>query len=519
MKIQRSHLIVGLIALTLFMLTQWNLWTGALERDEGEYAYPAQILRAGGIPYVDFYVTKPPIIIYLNLFTQVLSDSPILPIRVLASLFILGAIVITALIANKRGGKMAGTAVLMFLPIVLANPSLSAFAANTEKFMILPMMGVLALITYFPRERSFKVAVLAGALAGLAVLIKPICIPPLLCIFIFWAWQIFRETRSGRFLFWPVGGWAGGFLVTVLMVCFPVILHGAWGNLWECAVTFNLHYAGSLGWSPVYFIGTMSELFSYGWPLFLLLGLLPFTRYPWRFFDVALLLTICVSVYKDPNGHQYIMLIPVWVLVSACLMDECLQARLPVRRRSQKALWSGMTIAIVSCILLWPLREQLWMSSNELFFNYYLGEPFYESPMVAEVVHRLTGPEDKVYIAGSEPQILYYSRRRSPVRFAVMYPLTFRTPLASSYQQEVMGDLDREPPKVIVWTSAQTSWGVRAKFLPSIPIYGYLEKLIGNSYVLHGGWIRQGTEKGRYKEGLTDEEIKLSSLLVYQRRP
>lgn len=502
--------------LLLFLLTQWNHWSGALERDEGEYAYAAELLRSGGMPYTESFMQKPPVIVYLYYLAQTISASSVVPIRVLSSLFLLATVVLTAWIACKRCGKVAGTAVLFFLPVLLANPNLYPFAANTEKFMVLPMMGVLALSTLFPGRVSLRYAVTAGALASAAVLTKPICIPILLCIFLFWMGSLLQEKPHPSSLTVPIGGWIAGAASAGLILCLPILAGGAWSDMWQCTVTFNRYYAQSLGLSFDYFYAVLSLILRQGWPLLIPLVALPFVRYDRKWADVSLLMVACLSLLGTAYGHYYIMLIPLWVLVSSCLLDSWLQTRWPASLSSRKGLCSGLAVAAITLLLLLPIRQQLQLSSEDLYFQTYPGNPFYESPLVAEQVAKITGTGDKIFIAGSEPQILYYAKRRSVTRFVIMYPLMLDTPLAGLFQEQTIRDLERTMPAVIVWSTSGASW-LMQKTSPPLLI-PYLKRMLQQFYTLQGGWIREGTEKGYWKGDITDADKSRSSLLVYRRK-
>jgi hypothetical protein len=126
----------------------------------------------------------------------------------------------------------------------------------------------------------------------------------------------------------------------------------------------------------------------------------------------------------------------------------------------------------------------------------------------------LTSPNDYVFVAGSEPQILCYAKRFSPTRFVIAYPLMFPTPLAEGYQREAVQDLERHPPAVIVFARADTSW-LRQKRTPPV-FLAYLEKLLAVHYDRLGGWVADG-QSGRWQEPLSDQDLPNSSLVLFRR--
>jgi hypothetical protein len=154
------------------------------------------------------------------------------------------------------------------------------------------------------------------------------------------------------------------------------------------------------------------------------------------------------------------------------------------------------------------------MKPNEVLTRGYTElNPFVEAPLVGEHVAALTAPDDYVYVAGTEPEILYYAKRLCPARINGVYGLMMENPLAKVYQQEVIGDLERRPPRVIVWARAQFSWVVQ----PSSPplIFNYFDKLLKTRYRLVGGAIRRGTT-AYWQEPLRQESMGNCTIKVYE---
>ncbi len=500
--------------LALFFLTQWNSWTGPFDRDEGEYAYAAWLLRAGGMPYAQAFVQKPPVVIYVYALAQTISDAPVVPVRVLASLSVLLTIGLTAYTARKRAGPVAGVAVLFVLPVLMATPSILPFSANTEKFMILPLTGLLALHASAPGKLRAPAAAAAGAHASAAVLAKPICALVVLAVALHGAWRAHRRGEKLGALFKTLGWGSAGFAGTSLLLCAPIVAGGAGGDLWLAVVTFNRHYARLNGWDPGPFLVQMSSLLRDCWPLFGFLAAAVTRAAKTGAFELGLLVVAGASAYTDVNGHYYVMLMPIWALVVvgvlAAVVDG-LSKHAPARR----ALLAACAIAATASALLWPLRQQVRTPPAELSRRTYPGNPFAESSPVAERLAALTRPSDPVFVAGSEPQILYYARRRSPTRFTIMYPLMLPTPFAARFQQEVVDVLRSDPPAAIVVSRSALSWASNPQS-PEI-LLPFLERLLTERYALVGGWVRGGAGDGAWKEGLDPRETDSASLLVYKR--
>ena len=64
MKNKILSISIVILFISFFVLLNWNSFSAPFERDEGEYAYSAWLLRTGDTPYQDSFLQKPPLIIY-----------------------------------------------------------------------------------------------------------------------------------------------------------------------------------------------------------------------------------------------------------------------------------------------------------------------------------------------------------------------------------------------------------------------------------------------------------------------
>ena len=65
-----------------------------------------------------------------------------------------------------------------------------------------------------------------------------------------------------------------------------------------------------------------------------------------------------------------------------------------------------------------------------------------------------SGPEDRVYIVGSEPQIFFYAERASATRYIFFYPLTGDYPDVLERQREVAAEVALARPRYVVWVES-----------------------------------------------------------------
>jgi hypothetical protein len=120
------------------------------------------------------------------------------------------------------------------------------------------------------------------------------------------------------------------------------------------------------------------------------------------------------------------------------------------------------TILLFALCLGWPL----W-SEADYFFGRSLAEanrmvngtnPFLESVKIGEYIRTQSSPLDTIAVLGSEPQIYFYSKRRSATGYIYTYGLMEPQPYAHQMQQEMIRDIETARPKFLVLVVVNKSW-------------------------------------------------------------
>lgn len=491
----------------------WNSFSAPFERDEGEYAYSAWLLRTGGTPYQDSFLQKPPLIIYTYLIGQMMNPLAVWPPRMLASIFIFITAILIYLIAKKEWGEIAGVfSAFLFLPMV-GFPVLAPFAANTEKFMILPMIGVLALFVYFKNSLKSWPYILTGILSSIAIFYKPISLPVIIFINIFWLFKLYKSYENPKIslLVKPFLLLGGSTILTSIIILLPFfkVLH----SFFQEVFTFNLFYASTFDNPLGNFINYLSKFFHYWWVLlFLLFGLL-FEK-PKNILYYFLLLTISLlTVFSSPIGlgHYYLMIMPFLALLCGTLFNSILES-LSLNNK-QKKISIIIILPIILFIILFPFKEQFSLNPQKLSeWVYGTANPFGESQEVANHLALITNKNDYVFVAGSEPQIYYYAQRKSPTRFVITYPLNLPTPFREQFQSELVNDLQKTPPQAIIISQRLYS-GLWNEGSPQIFI-NYFNNFTSQNYKIVGGYVWDSSDNGHWQEILNDKSKQNASLLL-----
>lgn len=515
----RNHfswsIVISLAGLFLFIaILNWNSFNSPFERDEGEYAYSGWLLREGDLPYENDFLLKPPMIIYTYALSQFLNDSALWPPRLLAFIFSLLTTFLVGLIARREFGKRAGlVAAWLFAPMVLF-PFISSFAANTEKFLILPLVGVLTIYVFKKTQANFWHFALAGALAALALLYKPVVVFVPLFIFFVWMWEIWHSKKDPKLLAKNFLGALIGSGTTVLIALLPFLLKDGGGAFWECAVEYSKYYTLQHGFGLGALITHFKLFFSKWWSLIFLLVLFFVFRPKRWWFYFGLLATSILGIYQSWLGHYYIVIMPFWALICAASIVSLADWANNRLHFTKKLVVTLSTAAVILFILI-PIQNQFTMSPEEINkWIYGTWNPFTESRLVAGKLAEITSSDDLVFIAGSEPQILFYAKRRSATRFIITYPFILDTPKRLDYQKETIKDLENNPPKAIVYSNRGSS-GLWNNESPK-DFINYLTELVNNEYEMVGGYVWENNSKGRWQEPLNASQASSASLVLFK---
>ena len=477
-----------LLFLLFFYLLYFNSFTAPWEGDEGEYAYSALLLRQGQAPYLHSFLQKPPLIIYTYYLAHQIAPFALWPPRLLAFLFTLAGCFLLAWTAKKAYGPYAAWAALWLAAPLLSLSTIDALPANTEKFMLLPLIGLLALYIFKRGRETRWTYFWAGVLATLAIFYKPIALPPIVFLFIYWLAADWLKARDRARILRSGGLMLGGASLAACLSLFYFFTHGALGALWQQVFIYNLSYAAD---SKRYFPASFFKhayIFCFNfWPIGLIALSSFFFRPKFLFLWWSLFLVSLLPIMTTIIGHYYLLLSPFLVLISAGTIGKILD-QVKTGETAWKNIILTAIIAVILAVFFSSIGEQFFLSPAELSKWVYKNSNFPEALLMAEKVKLYSKNSDQIFVAGSEPQIYYFSRRRSASQFDMTYPFSIKTPWSGTYQEQAIAELEKNKPAVIVFPL-----GVSALWSPETPklLIDYIIKEISpaGDYHLVGGTV------------------------------
>ena len=461
-RVARAAAAAALIA--VFALLRAPYLSVPLERDEGEYAYIAQRMLAGEVPYRDAFDQKPPGVFLAYATAFVLFGQSIESIHILLYLWTAATTLVLFAFVRRLAGSAAAVFAALIFAIASADPRLVATAANTEIFMLLPLTASMACLVRGLAEPRRRWWVACGAFAAAACWFKQVAALNAALIAVFAGADLLRRAGWGpalRSLLWMGLG--------AVAVSAPVFLYfaleGAWRPFLDAVFLHNFEYVQRFsvgeGMGRARFqLREQAPSFAVFWALAAAALAVPRiaaarTRLLLGGWALASAAGVCVGLYFRP--HYFIQVLPALAALGGLTAGAALRG-LAARSRAAGCVGAGLLIGLILVPPVVANREVLLAGSpNAISRKIYGLNPFPESLEIARYIHRTSDPDDSVYVMGSEPQILFYADRRSATRYIFFYPLTGDYPGASERQREVIREVTESRPRYVILANLSTS--------------------------------------------------------------
>ena len=473
----RSGWIVALLViLTIVTAVRIRLSDLPLERDEGEYAYAGQLLLQGLLPYqqtpsMNWPCTQkwPGTHIVCALVMRVFGQTTrgfhtgliLVNLATAALVFRL-----TRRICGDAGGAVAaGTYALLSI-----SPPTFGLAAHATHFVMVPALaGILLLQNLDERTTSGRVFV-AGLLLGLTALMKQSGAAFGLFGAAWIAWcELSPTSRHWRRLATRLVCLALGGLLPFGSMCLLFARAGVFDRFWLWTFQYARAYISiatpAKGVEHLFY--TVTALFGVApglWGAAILgLFLLFYERslQHWRVFILGFalfsFLAVCPGWYF--SGHYFLQLLPVAGLLAGVAVHAA--SGILARQRL------SFSPAVIPSVLFGLASVGSLYQSHAIFFRLtpaqacraiYQRNPFPESAEIGRYLSAHCPAEARIAVIGSEPQIYFYSHRRSATEYTFMYPLMEPQPYAAEMQKGMIREIETASPQYVVFVHVNASW-------------------------------------------------------------
>ena len=480
----------GILALTLLVAAlllvgavRGRLLGTPLERDEGEYAYAGQLLLQGSPPYAHVYNMKFPGTYVAYALIEATLGETIEGIHFGLLLLNMATVIVLFLVGKRLFGNTGAAVAGASYALLSLNPSVLGTSAHATHFVVLPTMVGLLLLLDASKSGRPSTTYLSGLMFGLAFLMKQHAMFFLCFAVLFFSWERLRHRTSLRgFLRETVllmAGLATPLAFTVLILWWA----GVWDSFWFLTFSYAREYVSivtaseglvNLGREFPRVVGPSVAI----WVL-AAIGLVAAIRDPESFRKRLLLLfagfsalTVCPGLYFRP--HYFVTVLPAVALLAAAGVS-------PIARSLSRAAgvpWESVAMGIAVL----ALGASIW-SQYLIFFRFtpkevsrvmYGLEPFPEAVEIGRWLRAQPGKENPVLVLGAEPEIYFYSGRRSATGYIYVYSVWENQLYADSMMRQMIREVEDSRPQYVI-----------VEFVPK-RLQGWTAEFLNRSYMLEG---------------------------------
>ena len=451
----------------LVVFVRLRLLSVPFERDEGEFAYQAQLLLKGYFPFETTYNMKlPGTSLMYSLFFLFFGQSVksihfgLLLMNISTAFFIYK-------IAKNVFSPISGTFSFSSYLILSLSITHLGFAAHATHFVVFYFTA--ALWFFLKQENSFSLlkTYFVGILIGLSFIMKQHALFFIILIGVLYILaHINLKYKLLNILTYTVGV----FTPYILVVLF-YIFRGSFDSFWFWTVEYAQDYASGFnlaqGWYSFRFSIAKA---TYGYRFFWFFGFLGIVimmlkpeliiRQKIAWFSTFIFSFLAITPGFHFREHYYILLLPILSIFIGYGLTSLFQyLSVSLTLFNSKNIIISVKKAPISIFLFYGFllfaitlhfKYHFSNSSKQVCVDAYGQLPFPVSKDIAEVVRNYTDEDDNVFVLGSEPQILFYANRLPATGYLYIYGAMENHNNALKMQKQIINEVEKNRPKVVV---------------------------------------------------------------------
>ena len=435
------------------------------ERDEGIYSYFGTLVLEGKIPYKDFYESKFPGLFYLYAFMVKFFGNTVEGMHTGFMWMNLFTLVFVYFASRSLFSPIAGIISAITYAFVSLTPNLSGFTVQSEQGVAFFISVGLFFYALAKKQNNPYYYLCMGIAMALSFMVKTSGI-----FLVLWGGLIiildflFTKPKKINLLLRPLLAYSAGG-ISILTIFFTMIyLKGSFQEMIWWTYIHPKEYVSAVPYEEgiKYFKYTRDAIFQnykFFWVqglLVLPLCLFKVVPYKLKFLAVTLLgfsfLTIVPGFYF--YGHYWIQMIPGFALVAGLTyycVDTILKSKFQLL--AAKAKYVYLTVFLLASLShLTTLKSYYFHPNYEVILRQVYGNnPFPEAMEIGDYINAHSKPEDNITLIGSEPEIYFYTKKKSPSRHAYFTSIVNAIPEHKAWQREFVRDVEKQQPKFIVF--------------------------------------------------------------------
>lgn len=469
--------LISLLIIAGALMIRIRLLGTPLERDEGEYAYMAQLLLKGVPPYIHAYTMKlPGVAIMYTLFMSIFGQSAT-GIHLGLTLVNAGCMALVYLLARRLFRRETAILAAAFYAVLSLSQTVLGISAHATQLVVLFSLAGIILVEHAMAKGQTTLVFIGGVFFGMAVLMKQhaAIIIPFALVFQLWPWgsDIKRKYPVNCALF------LAGAATPCAVVALWLYHAGVFDRFWFWTVRYAGEYATglSIAQGGREFAQKFSAIARANAPIWLLaaagLAALCRNRTP-RSEKLFLLGFLAASYAMILPGlyfreHYFILVLPP----IAMLAGYAVQSAVDLSSGRLRALLPSVICMMATGYFIHAESDYLFrLPPTEVSRKLYGTNPFPEAVQIAEYIRTQTTDEDRIAILGSEPEILFLADRISATGHIYMYGLMEGHRYAGEMQSQLISEIESTAPEYIVVVNISTSWLLRPDSLNRVLEWG-----------------------------------------------
>ncbi len=451
------------LAIAFVLVVRFRLLNLPLERDEGEYAYMGQLFLQGVPPHAEAFNMKLPGTSVLYAGFMAVFGQTIQGVHLGLLTVNLATLCLLFFFARKLFGQTAAAFSALCFAVLSSGITVLGCHAHATHFMaFFSLAGAWSL--WNAKEKDSVVwCACAGFCFGAAFITKQqaMFLPAFGGIVVAFSHQGRREFFSRRHLA-VCATFAATALVPLGAIFLWVWLAGTFDKFYYWTFQYAQYYVNQLPVSSAlwFMFANSLSVMSFNAAIWLLaffgLGVMLFVKsFAGRrafFLGYFLASALCVVPGFYFRPHYYVVALPAVAIFfgvgGAWLVEAASRSR-----RAVLARWAAFASVAASVVISIALQADYYFlqSIDKISFREYRIQPFTTSVEIAKYLKERTGPDERIAVFGSEPELFFYSGRRSLTGYIYMYPLLEKHPDTLTMTKDFIRRTEEAPPRYIIF--------------------------------------------------------------------
>ena len=466
--------------LVVVAIARLRLLDFPLERDEGEYAYAGQLMLQGIPPYQLAYNMKFPgtyaaYAVIMKLFgeTPAAIHFGVLCLTTLTALMLFW---LGKQILDWTAGMVAATS----YAVMAASPAMLGLAGHATHFAAFFVTAGLCVMWKARQNASWLMVFPAGLLFGVGVLMKQhVAFIGLWAVMAFIVQMVRQNQLPLARRFWPVTVFGAGMILPFSVCCLILWHAGVFEKFWFWTIDYARQYESvvPIDQAPRLFWERLCRLAGADPLLWLVavigLGLVWFDDrlQPARLWLLGFCLMSALTVVPGFyfRKHYFLLTLPAAALLAGCAVSGARRLWSQRAINSRPGDWPVWCYALMVATTVMA-KSDIWFVKTpvQIARAIYGADPLPESEIIAQYICSHSGPDARVAVLGSEPEIYFLAHRHSATGYIYTYAQMEPQPFALKMQHEMISDIETRKPEFVVFADNIMSWNRRPDSDPTI---------------------------------------------------